>query len=572
MAEVATKKSIKAVSNKNNEVCGVQSNKVLIDLDNLTASNNQLISLCDNNDDDDDLTNTNNTRNDLDQDEKSLQELIESELALRICSNTNDSKIADMDKAEETIIQPETIKRIILDRRQNTHDINSEFIAAENQHYSLIKEFNSHQNGHMFPETNTENMKSESVYLSEEEREQQLEIASAILAKKTNDIDFTSHRESVNNNTNNSINAEYQATAFCTNNVDSSSLSDIFIDKWTIPEESVLPSVIFSNRYQQQETKQEHKIMSSHTFIGLPQIHTDQEGRNNDITVNMPVEQTLFLNSQQAGQFSDNFEQVLCQQNQNIDVQKSFKGSSMNKYIEEVDHCRHIDAITCEKGVNSNCIQNNEEVISITFEDKIALITSNEDTNCKLEEKSDKQYNSFNNDINPQLEMSIKTVNATVGKDINKEMSQIVLPSEITKSQTAKSFFEIGSTDYPKDVIENIQNPSNESSSEVSASDLTFIEKTEIVPSNTNVTRHVEQVKDMDSWTTVEQATNLTYLNEEQKNDTTDDNGINDATKDDNGRKYQDFFSPLSLRAPLATPDDETSDISNTWDVSVLFL
>lgn len=68
MAEVTTKKSNNVVSSKRSELCNVQSNNYLTDLNALTASNNHLISLCDN----DDLLLTMNTRNVFDRDDKSL--------------------------------------------------------------------------------------------------------------------------------------------------------------------------------------------------------------------------------------------------------------------------------------------------------------------------------------------------------------------------------------------------------------------------------------------------------------------------------------------------------------------
>ncbi|CAL1673495.1 unnamed protein product [Lasius platythorax] len=197
MAEVATKKSINVVSSKKNEVCGVQSNNGLIDLDDLTASNNQLISLNDD-DDDDDLVLTNNTRNELDNEDKSLQELIESELALRICSSKSDDDIADeLEDEQPAVTQPETIKRIVLDRRQDPVDINAEFIAAESEHYSLIEE--PHQNGHVSPDANTKVVKPEPVFHDKEAEQvfvEQPEVgAASIIVQKTCDDDCTSSRD-----------------------------------------------------------------------------------------------------------------------------------------------------------------------------------------------------------------------------------------------------------------------------------------------------------------------------------------------------------------------------------------
>ncbi|KYN05822.1 LIM domain and actin-binding protein 1 [Cyphomyrmex costatus] len=191
MAEVATKKSINVVSSKKNEVCGVQSNNGLIDLDDLTTSNTQLISLCD----DDDLVLTNNTRNELENDDKSLQELIESELALRICSSKSDED-AVVEETENVVTQPETIKKIVLDCRHNLVDVNTEFIAAESGHYSLIEEPYDHRNGHVSPHANIEAVKSEP---DEEENQAFIEQSKAgvapIIIQKTNEGDQESSRD-----------------------------------------------------------------------------------------------------------------------------------------------------------------------------------------------------------------------------------------------------------------------------------------------------------------------------------------------------------------------------------------
>lgn len=177
MADVATKnKSMGVVSNntvnslgktKLSDVCGVQSNNGLIDLDHnglSNASNNKLITLCssssptDEDEDEDDLILANNTRNELDsQDDKSLQELIESELALRICASSQpDPDDTEEDEPSEILNtnQPEIVKKIILEPRQlvDTVDVNHEFIVNEIDHYTLIGEPYEYSNGHVSPD------------------------------------------------------------------------------------------------------------------------------------------------------------------------------------------------------------------------------------------------------------------------------------------------------------------------------------------------------------------------------------------------------------------------------------
>ncbi|XP_023244940.1 uncharacterized protein LOC106644885 [Copidosoma floridanum] len=184
MADVATKtKSMSVVSNNSNSVngktkmsdvvvCGVQSNNGLIDLvgpNNClsnNASNNKLITLrspnTKNNDDneeeeeeEDDLILANNARNELDsQEDKSLQELIESELALRISANNGADDTSEDEASEIMNTQPEITKTIILEPRQDPEvDVNHEFIVNEMDHYSLIGEPMAYEysNGHVGP-------------------------------------------------------------------------------------------------------------------------------------------------------------------------------------------------------------------------------------------------------------------------------------------------------------------------------------------------------------------------------------------------------------------------------------
>ncbi|KAL0114304.1 hypothetical protein PUN28_011518 [Cardiocondyla obscurior] len=116
--------------------------------------------------------------------------------------------------------------------------------------------------------------------------------------------------------------------------------------------------------------------------------------------------------------------------------------------------------------------------------------------------------------------------------------------------------------------IEDVQHP-DESSSEFSASDSTFIEKTEVVVSDAGVmvfseTRRLvaERPGGPDSWTTVEEATRSPG---ERGDAPVHD--VNDTAKGDNEGKQDDCLAPSSPRAPLATPDEtETSDVSNACD------
>ncbi|XP_058802553.1 xin actin-binding repeat-containing protein 2 isoform X13 [Phymastichus coffea] len=187
MADVAkNNKSMSVVSSNNglgnkskvsggDVVCSVQSNNGMI-----IDHNNKLMSCEDNEDNDDELILVNNTRNELESstnEDKSLQELIESELALRICASaqSNDDTEGDEDIEESVNAPPEITKKIILEPRQvvNPVDVNAEFIVKEIDHYTLIGEPYEFSNGHVSPEQT--NMDEREDFIEDEVFEAQTE-------------------------------------------------------------------------------------------------------------------------------------------------------------------------------------------------------------------------------------------------------------------------------------------------------------------------------------------------------------------------------------------------------------
>lgn len=553
MAEVATKKSINVVSSKKSEVCGVQSNNGLIDLDDLTASNNQLISLCDE-DDDDDLVLTNNTRNELDNEDKSLQELIESELALRICSSKSDDDIAEELEEQSVVTQPETIKRIILDRRPDPVDINAEFIAAESEHYALIEE--PHQNGHVSPDANAEVVKSEPVY-SPNKEEEQVFVEQSEVVQETCDDDWLSNRKEPVE--------EYQAITEdhvmpATDVLDSSNVTNELIDT------SISQSFATKEEELAQELPDDENL-----------YHTDVDQKNEinaDVAQDTCVEQALLSSSQQ---FSDNFDEAL--QNQSFNnLEFPNEESPMNEHIEKLEDSP--DYI--EEKIPASLISQEKQPSEI-IEDADSKLSEEhkEDPRCIRE-----QFENSDDGIASQPEIFTKTASTQeflaterhmLSEEANQETPQIVA-SEITGSPAISILESESVSESPRDIAEEAQNPVDESSSELSASDSTFIEKTEVVVSDTNVTifsetklvvEHVDE--NLDSWTTVEEATKSAGVEEDREMERSGD--INEATRDDNEGKADDSFAPpTSPRAPLATPDEtETSDVSNACDVSVLF-
>lgn len=552
MAEVATKKSINVVSNKKSEVCGVQSNNGLIDLDDLTASNNQLISLCDD-DDDDDLVLTNNTRNELDNEDKSLQELIESELALRICSSKSDDDIAEELEEQSVVTQPETIKRIILDRRPDPIDINAEFIAAESEHYSLIEE--PHQNGHVSPDVNAEVVKPEPVY-SPDEEEEQVFVEQSEVVQKTRDDDWLSNREEPVEE-NQAITEDH--VMLVTNVLDSSNVTNDLID---------------TSISQSFATKEEELTPEVPDDVNLYHIDVEQKNEiNADVAQDTCIEQALLSSSQQ---FSDNFDRALYHQNQSFNnLEFPNEESPTIKHVEKLEDSPEY----IEEKIPASLISQEKQSSEVIEEADSKLSEEHEEVPRCIRE----QFEGLDDGIASQPEIFaastqefLATERHMLNKETDQDTPQIVESSEITGSPSI-SILESESV-CPRDIAEDAQNPVDESSSELSASDSTFIEKTEVVVSDTNVTifsetklvvEHVDE--NLDSWTTVEEATKSTGVEEEREMESGGD--INEATRDDNEGKADDSFAPpTSPRAPLATPDEtETSDVSNACDVSVLF-
>ncbi|XP_071563574.1 uncharacterized protein [Temnothorax nylanderi] len=565
MAEVATKKSINVVSSKKSEVCGVQSNNGLIDLDDLTASNTQLISLCD---DDDDLVLTNNTRNELEGDDKSLQELIESELALRICSSSTDDEAVE---ETENVTQPETIKRIVLDRRQDPVDVNAEFIAAESEHYSLIEEPYGHRNGHVSPHVDVEVVKPESVRFHDEEEDQafveQPEAGVApIIIQKTNESDQESSRDEVVDVSNDSeCRAIVKEVVPPTDDPDSINVTSDLVDGPS-SQSFPIPASCPVDKYQREEELVPK--MADDTDL----LRTDVEQERKNANVDVPdtwIEQAPLSDGQQAGQFSDNFDEAPYPQDQSLEEQKS---PSTN---EESSANEHIDILNDSYG--DPRVEEEEIPGSLIRRDKSSPSETLEEADSKLEDSR-----LSDDGVISQSEMSAETASTqefldterrVLNEEADQETPQIVVTSEITESQaTSESILENESSpECP--VAEDTQNPVDESSSEFSASDSTFIEKTEVVVSDTSVTIFSEtrqlvagQIGNLDSWTTVEEATKSP---DERDVPTAAERGgdVNDASRGDNEGKQDDCLAPSSPRAPLATPDEtETSDVSNACD------
>ncbi|XP_076382558.1 uncharacterized protein LOC117229286 isoform X12 [Megalopta genalis] len=597
MAEVATKKSISVVSNKKNEVCGVQSNNGLLDLDNLTASNNQLISLCETNDDEDDLILTNNTRNELDTDDKSLQELIESELALRISSNAEQDTVVETDQEEEdepATNQPETVKRIVLDRRQDTFDMNTEFIVMESEHCSLIEEPYSYQNGHVSPDTKItgssygENAKPEPILTGfrEEEEEQvfteEPEVGGAIVIQKTDADEFDQparddgrlfHRSQdeeascpVDDPVSRAPDLEDRPSEMPHLAVES--VQDILSDQVT----SATP-VICVDKYQEEEEEEEEASGKVLEGADLLQTEITLGGDLSRDTSDTWSEQVTFQESQLAGQFSDNFDQTLCQQSPDSFTARELEdGSSLIQSDKPDDP---FEPVMPETGKEEDAEDVNElpveEESKVSLDDKSSSSVDEkipeDPEDCSIPERPIDEIEEEAQAVNAVGSRSFDDVTlsnsdastdaASTQEFIDTERRVLSEENDAERLRDEVQGFEGLSSEKPEpparssmdedeaareeEVKEEAndnadeQNAIAESSSELSVSEPTFIEKTEAIVSDGNAT----------------------IFSETKCPETGADSDLIEETAETHD---------LNSRAPLATPDDETSDVSNACD------
>ena len=620
MAEVATKKSINVVSSKKSEVCSVQSNNGLIQLDNITASNKQLISLCDNNDDEDDLILTNNTRNELDTDDKSLQELIESELALRICSSTEEETgiETDNEQQEGTPNEPETVKRIVLDRQQDALDVNTEFIAAETEHSALVEKPYSYQNGHMSPETKIsddsyvrdETVKPEPIAVSfrDEEEEQvfveQPEVGSAIVIEETttDDVDqlardstsddgkFPQIEENEDPCPSYPVLRSTEATdrlpevSSMTYESPDSSYDPVEEDQLTA---TAPPLATYVDKYQREKEIQDMIFESVETDIekdeGHREITEDGGLRKKEIADTWSEQSVEMEDQQESGQFSDNFDQSLCQEDPvapHTQVEEFDKGRTASENNKQADlfeltdtecDCKQVDEVKeSSAGEESNNVDKSSSSVEVKILEDLEEPSIPGNLAEKLEEEEEEeeargtptmQSRSFDEGTLSHSEScstdaaSTQEFLDTERRVLNEENCDQYPHEDVQSSTTERADARIRNLleedeearmkeeEAKEEANDNTdeQNAITESSSELSVSEPTFIEKTEVVISESSVK-------------IVSETTQCLEIE-------------NEAEVDEEQLPSHELESPA--RAPLATPDDETSDVSNAGDVSV---
>ncbi|XP_048268908.1 uncharacterized protein LOC100649516 isoform X19 [Bombus terrestris] len=610
MAEVATKKSINVVSSKKSEVCSVQSNNGLIQLDNLTASNKQLISLCDNNDDEDDLILTNNTRNELDTDDKSLQELIESELALRICSSTEEEVGIESDEQQETMNEPEAVKRIVLDihQEEDVLDVNAKFIVAETEHSALVDKSYSYQNGHMSPETKIsnssyeENVKPEPITVGfrdeEEEQEEeeqafdeQSEVGSTILVEETttreidqlardtsNDGKFPQNEDDEDLRPNYPVLRPTEATERLSEVT--TTTRESFESSYEHEQDQVTTTVSASyvDKYQQEQEVQGMIFESMGTDIVKDAVTMEENHSRKRDAIDTWSEQTVDAEDRQTGQFSDNFDQSLCQEDVEPRTTEEFAKETVLESKKLVDTFELIDTErdkerekVKEFSVDEESKVSANDKSSSSMEEKIPEDVEELSVPGKAIEESEEeargtptmQFRSFDDVTLSHSESSADAASTqefldTERRVLSEENCDQYLPEDIQARETLSTdkidppignLLEeeeeeeegpIKEEETKEEANDNMdeQNAITESSSELSVSEPTFIEKTEVVISESSV-------KIVSETQCLEIDNDAEPVNEEQL-------------------QNHELESPV--RAPLATPDDETSDVSNVGD------
>ncbi|XP_012257503.2 xin actin-binding repeat-containing protein 2 isoform X15 [Athalia rosae] len=634
MAEVASKKSMNVVSSskKSSEACSVKSNNGLIDLDNITSSsNNQLITKLS----DDDLLIANNTscnKNDINVDDKSLQELIESELALRI-SSTNDIDNGDdegeydviagfIEEIEVTRSQPE-ITKIVLEPRPNPQDINSEFIIAEINHYNVIEDRYPPENGHFLtdlestlqnehePVTGSNGISDENVIRSQ--RNGEMEQNTILEDNGRSNIGETvrdiSEKDIITNREGGVSQGGQVAKIFddqpCLDNVDgdyscrSVSTMDHSAQVRDEREQKLSGKIALDD--EQSETKDQIS----------EQIFDSSSSKTNELldTWSNPESSgdTLLI-----GQFSDNFDESLTTQqtevsqvetedSQCLDVLQNLKSeetrpleTTSNQFLNEdtsdivqgtfeqvftvtVDSTNGLDSQTFELTDDLSSEQQTLKEQVVQGENVESL--DNAEKSGKVEAESLREVTSTSTDPDVQDFEASAGFERTVSSEVLKTQEFIeferldareaeisektVSPDDFQQSLDLETSNDSTNPKETSSTVEVIQATEKSSNSE---SPRVFSDS--IYADHCFVETHGQGQQEFESWTTVEQATGVPLLDEPEG---TEDLSQNEQQTNDPNLALTNISDNLNAAdlqqlAPLATPDDEISDVSNKCD------
>ncbi|XP_046465459.1 uncharacterized protein [Neodiprion pinetum] len=562
MAEVASKKSINVVSsNKTSEACGVSSNNGLLDLETCITprSNNQLITLSE-----EELILANNgcAKNEISVDDKSLQELIESELALRISSTTEmvgtgeDAAFEATDYIEGG--QPE-ITKIVLEPRASPRDVNSEFIIAEMNHHNLTEAALVSENGNFPPDFEF------------------AEVSEARTNKETAGTDIGQ-----------SVNAEETTVADVTGQSNATVTQDNLHqevdgdDRRELEVGQLIPTIV-------DEAEKEERADSQRTeeFCRLNTESKDSSSRTNELLDTWSNPESSG-DTMQIGQFSDNFDESLPQlgsdadsvasrdQNVSVDLLACYPGNTrtvMDPDLIVPVKDSQTDLITEEVSSEQETLQEVGDDVDTLEDPEEAMRNAVKAAAEELVQEIISKSSDLNVERSESFEISSTRDFLEFERKVLREMEEHetrdhgrnIDDHDVFEGETMPVF-------TITEVVQDLKTKTNDTTVEV-------IQATEKTPSDNESPRvfteskyaencfseapdHGEQ--EFESWTTVEQATEAPKTEEGARVDSVGSNLA--LTNLPDGLNAQVDLRQL---APLATPDDEISDVSNKCDVHI---
>ncbi|XP_046735433.1 uncharacterized protein LOC124404940 isoform X14 [Diprion similis] len=568
MAEVASKKSINVVSSKKtSEACGVSSNNGLLDLETCITpcSNNQLITLSE-----EELILANNEcvkTNDINMDDKSLQELIESELALRISSTTEMVETGDNDdddagfEATDYIEggQPE-ITKIVLEPRASPRDVNSEFIIAEMNHQHLTEARRVNENG-TFP--------SEFQFKELSEARTNKEIAGTNIGQSVEAEETTVADISGQSNANVTQDNLYQQA------------ND---DHQELDVEQLMPTMDETDREEPADSQRTDECCRLNTES------KDSSSRTNELLDTWSNPESSG-DTMQIGQFSDNFDESLPQlgsdvdslasrdQNVTVDLLSCYPGNTtiitdpdLIVPVKDSQADLITDEISSEQetlqevGNEVETLEDPEEAmrkaVKAAAEELVQeIISKSSDLHVERSESfeisSTRDFLEFERKVLREMEeQETQDHGRNIGEDKLLEADQTIPAFTITEVVQEVP------TRTKDTTVEVIQATEKTSSSDNESPRL-FTESKYAENCFSEAPVHGEQ--EFESWTTVEQATTETPNPEDGAQIGSDGSNLALTNLADGLNAQVD----LQQLAPLATPDDEISDVSNKCDVHI---
>ncbi|XP_076229522.1 uncharacterized protein LOC116431550 isoform X6 [Nomia melanderi] len=329
-----------------------------------------------------------------------------------------------------------------------------------------------------------------------------------------------------------------------------------------VPEEETTMPASCVDKYQEEEDVQSMVLEDKESEAMQTTDSRPEDDNSRMRNVDTWSEQVTFQEGQQAGQFSDNFD--LCQQSLEICNSREFEeGSSLFQTgksddifepvmtepgKEDTDDVNELPVEEESKvSLDDRSSSSVDEKIPEDPEDCSTPVKPVDDPEDDAQEVSTMQSRSFEDVTLSHSEAStdavstqefIDTERRVLSEEIDAERLQdeVQAPDSpcLEKIEPPANLLDIDEEIATKEDNADEQNAIAESSSELSVSEPTFIEKTEVNVSDGNATA---------------------YSDAKCLEPGTDSELIEDTENPD-----------LNSRAPLATPDDEASDVSNACD------